>query len=80
MSTVEKSLRMVIEKWFDPTTVSRVRLSRFGRAWLNGNRVVRVETLPLESSIAIFFFQHRDGTWRVFPPEPERPSMWSEYL
>jgi len=51
MSTVEGSLRLLVEKWFAPTTMSRVRLSRFDRAWSKGKRVVRVETLSLESSI-----------------------------
>ena len=80
MSTVEGSLRLLVEKWFAPTTVSRVRLTRFGRAWSKGKRVVRAETLSLESSIEIFFFQHGDGTWRIFPPEPERLSMRNRYL
>lgn len=34
-----------------------------------------VEISKPAGSFVIFFFRHDDGTWRVFPPEVERPTM-----
>jgi hypothetical protein len=36
---------------------------------------VLVETIRPEGAVAIFFFWHEDGTWRVFPPAAPYPTM-----
>jgi hypothetical protein len=75
MSTAEKSLRLLVEKWLAPTMATRLRVTRFARRRLNQGRYVRVEVLQPEGAVAIFFFQHHDGTWCVFPPETKRLAM-----
>lgn len=75
MSTAGTSLRLLVEKWLAPGTATPVRVTRFGRTRLNRLRCVCVEAARSEGSIAIFFFQHQDGTWCVFPPETRRLAM-----
>lgn len=69
MNTSAKSLRLLVEKWLTPTSATPVRVTRFGRTGSNRRRYVCVEALRPEGPVALFFFQHDDGTWRVFPPE-----------
>ena len=75
MNTCEHSLRWLIEKWFAPTSTMPVRLTRFSREQANHQRFVCVEGLRNGGSLEIFFFRHRDGSWRVFPPVIERPTL-----
>jgi hypothetical protein len=74
MNTGE-SLRTLIDKWLAPTAASPVRVTRHSRANANQGRCVRVESLQTTGSLAIFFFRHGDGAWRVFPPASVRPAM-----
>jgi hypothetical protein len=69
------SLRLLVEKWLGPTPAMPVRVTQFGRMPSNQRRYVRVEALRPAGTLAIYFFLHDDGTWRVFPPEVERPAM-----
>jgi hypothetical protein len=71
----ENSLRLLIDKWLTPTIATRVQVTRFSRSYPKRTRCVRVEALRPEGSIAIFFFQHDDGIWRVFPQETRRPTL-----
>ncbi|WP_075644092.1 hypothetical protein [Caballeronia udeis] len=75
MNTVQVSLRLLVEKWFGPGTSAHLPMIRFTRARLHGTRCVRVDALRTKDSIEIFFFQHQDGEWRVFPPETKRLEM-----
>lgn len=75
MNVAETSLRMLVEKWLALGTATPVRVTRFGRTRLNRMRCVCVEALRPEGLVAIFFFRHRDGAWRIFPPESERLAM-----
>ncbi|MBB5443762.1 MULTISPECIES: hypothetical protein [unclassified Paraburkholderia] len=75
MNTDQKSLRWLIDKWLAPTPAMPVRLKRYGRANSSQRRCVRVESLRTTGSLAIFFFRHDDGSWRVFPPASRRPVM-----
>jgi hypothetical protein len=75
MKSFEASLRLLIEKWIGPPVASQVSLTRYGRAHSFEPRYVRVEARRAGGAVAIFFFQHRDGTWHVFPAEPGRVSM-----
>jgi len=69
MNTAEKSLRSLVEKWLTPTSATPIRVTRFGRTGSSRSRYVCVEALQPEGAVALFFFRHGDGTWRVFPPE-----------
>jgi hypothetical protein len=73
--SAETSLRLLVEKWLRPTSSTPIRVVRFGRSRLKGRRYVRVEVLRLEGPVALYFFQHDDGTWRVVPPETSRPTI-----
>ncbi len=75
MNAGEKSLRWLIEKWFSPTPAMPIRVTRFSRTRPTQKRHVCVEASRPAGSIAIFFFQHDDGMWCVFPPVAERPTM-----
>ncbi|CAE6854921.1 hypothetical protein R75465_07364 [Paraburkholderia aspalathi] len=72
MYTVEKSLRLLVEKWLMPTLATPIRVTRFGRTHPDRRRFVRVEALRQQDAVSLFFFRHDDGTWRVFPPENAR--------
>lgn len=75
MNTSEKSLRLVVEKWFAPTPAMPVHVTGFGRTTSNRRRYVRIEALRPAGPLVIFFFQHDDRTWNVFPPIAEMPAM-----
>jgi len=75
MSTTEKSLRLLVEKWLTPTWATPIRVTRFSRTHSSRRRYVRVEALRPEGSVALFFFHHDDGTWHVFPPETGRLTL-----
>lgn len=61
-----QSLRYQVEKWFVPGT--RVHVIAFGHDRSGRGRYVRVETREAAGLHALFFFQHDDGYWNVFPP------------
>jgi len=75
MNGTEKSLRLLVDKWLAPTPAMSIRITRLGRTSSNSQRCVRVETVRPQGPCALFFFKHRDGAWRVFPPGMERPAM-----
>jgi hypothetical protein len=75
MNTHEKCLRSLIEKWLSPTPAVAVRVIRASCTRSNCRRYVRVETLGPRGLFAMFFFQHEDGSWQVFPPELQRPAI-----
>jgi hypothetical protein len=75
MNTREKSLRLLVEKWFAPTAAMPVRITEFSRTCTNQKRYVRVEALRPTGMLRIFFFRHDDGSWCVFPPQTVRPAM-----
>lgn len=61
------SLRALIEKWFTPSSLTRI--SRLTILSGSVRRCVRVESQDNDTAQVIFFFQHGDGVWRVYPPE-----------
>nr|WP_244323306.1 hypothetical protein [Paraburkholderia dipogonis] len=75
MEKPEKSLRMLIEKWFAPTPATPIRITRFSRRGLSPRGYICVEASRSAGPLAIFFFRHNDGAWCLFPPESERPAM-----
>ena len=74
-SASKRSLRSQVEKWLGPTSSTPVRVTRFSRARSNQSPCVRIELLLPTGALGFFFFRHRDGAWRVFPPEAERLAM-----
>lgn len=79
-NTREQSLRYVVEKWlaFNPPGLAKV--IAFGRTPLGRGRYVCVETTHDSRDLALFFFRHGDGCWRVFPPATTLPNMALERL
>ncbi|MBC8750124.1 hypothetical protein OKW42_000761 [Paraburkholderia sp. WC7.3d] len=75
MASTEKSLRWMVENWLAPNRAMAVRVIEFRHFRSHRGCYVRVEALRSTGSVAMFFFRHRDGTWNVFPPNPERPAM-----
>ncbi|NPT59847.1 hypothetical protein [Paraburkholderia elongata] len=75
MSTGQMSLRLLVEKWLAPTPAIPAHVTRFSRTGTNQWRYVRVEALHPTGLLAFFFFRHDDGSWCVFPPCTERPTM-----
>jgi hypothetical protein len=75
--TNDGSLRFLVEKWLAPATFAAVHVTEFGRTRRGGTRYVQVADASFNSH-ALFFFRHRDGCWRVFPPASEGMRMKSE--
>jgi hypothetical protein len=75
MNTGQRSLRLLVEKWLAPTPAMPARVIRFSRTSTNQRRYVRVEALHPTGLLAIFFFRHDDGSWCVFPPGSDGPTM-----
>jgi hypothetical protein len=64
--TKAQSLRYQVEKWLAPTMP--VRVTAFGRTHSGRVRFVCIETQQATGPRALYFFQHDDGYWHVFPP------------
>jgi hypothetical protein len=79
-STGEQSLRFVVEKWLGFNPLKSARVAGFGRTPSGGRRYVCVETMRDGEKLALFFFRHDDGCWRVFPPAPTLPEMTLDRL
>lgn len=75
MFKADGSLRNLVEKWFALTPVMPVHVTRFRGTRSCQRPYVRVESLRPAGLFAIYFFRHGDGTWCVFPPEEEHPTM-----
>ncbi|WP_410835111.1 hypothetical protein [Paraburkholderia sp. SIMBA_030] len=78
--TGEQSLRLVVEKWLGFNRLRAARVTAFDRTASGGKRYVCVETMHDGEKLALFFFRHDDGCWRVFPPAPTLPEMTPEHL
>jgi len=75
MNPSTMSLRMLVEKWFAPTSTAPARLVRFSRLMPDQGRYVCMEAARPGGPLVIFFFRHDDGSWQVFPPATNRPMM-----
>ena len=75
MNSPKDSLRAMVEHWLAPDPASGLRVTRFRNRRSKHECYVRVETLTAAGPVALFFFRHRDGVWRIFPPSVERPAM-----
>ncbi|MFM0133274.1 hypothetical protein PQR09_36250 [Paraburkholderia sediminicola] len=75
MSTAKNSLREIVEHWLAPDPADGLRVTEFRNRRSNQGCYVCVETLTATGPVALFFFRHQDGAWRIFPPSRERPAM-----
>jgi hypothetical protein len=75
MASARGSLRLVVEHWLAPDLANQIRVIRFRNQRSTGECYVCVETVKPRGTVAMFFFRHRDGAWRVFPPSQKRPMM-----
>ncbi|TCG03956.1 hypothetical protein BZM27_44465 [Paraburkholderia steynii] len=73
MASVGRSLRNMVQDWLAPDPKRGFRVSHVGRS--GHGRYVCVVADNGAGSRAMFFFRHRDGSWCIFPPQPERPAM-----
>ena len=75
VDTGEKSLRVLVEKWFGPSTAIMLRVMSFSRMPSDRRRYVRIEALRPEGCLTIAFFRHDDRSWHVFPQKTDVPAM-----
>jgi hypothetical protein len=80
MNLGETSLRLTVEKWLAPSATTTVRVTRFSRIRTSKSRYVCVESSRQDGAIALFFFRHSDGAWRVFPPEIQRLTICAQAM
>lgn len=73
MHAPEKSLRLIVEKWFYPSRGLRLRVVHFGHMRTDNTRFVHVERAAPGDPLRLFFFRYGDGTWSVLPPPAARP-------
>lgn len=71
----EKSLRLLVGKWFGPAAAVSVHVMEFSRTASDRRRYVRVGALRAQGLLTIVFFRHDDGSWNVFPPKANTPAM-----
>jgi hypothetical protein len=69
------SLRLIVERWLAPDPTRGVRVIEFRNRRSRRECYVCVETFRTSGSVALFFYRHQDGEWRVTPPDRERLSM-----
>lgn len=75
MEQAGRSLRFMVERWLLMVPSGPVRVTRISRERANQRRCVCVEALRSADTFAIYLFRQGDGTWNVFPPDAERPTM-----
>jgi len=75
MASGAKSLRSMVEHWLTADPSKGIRVTEFKKRRSRHGCYVCVETAGEAGPIAMFFFRHGDGTWRVYPPSRERPAL-----
>ena len=71
-----RSLRRMVYIWLSPASWNRVRVPEFRNRPAIRECYVRVEVERSSSApLEMFFFRHRDGGWRVFPPSRNQLTM-----
>jgi hypothetical protein len=69
------SLRSQVDKWLAPTMSMPARVTDVGRLIKDRSRYVKLEGRTNSGPLTIIFFRHVDGSWSVFPPAPNSPTM-----
>jgi hypothetical protein len=80
MGSAGESLRLVVEHWLAPDPTTRVQVTHFRNRRSRRECYVCVEAIRADGPVAMFFFRHEDGLWRIFPPRRERPAMRAPYI
>jgi hypothetical protein len=75
LMSCEASLHRMVEKWLAPRPEACLRVTLFKRMRSKCRGYVCVEARYSTEVVSIVFFRHADGAWRVYPPEPNRPTM-----
>jgi hypothetical protein len=75
MITGKKSLRSLVEHWLSLDPANSVKVVEFRKRRIIQQCYVCVEASNDAGTNAMFFFRHKDGTWRIFPPDRDRPTM-----
>lgn len=75
MSTTDKSLRRLVEKWLGAASAQPVRVVLIQRS--QSGRICRlcIEANCPSGPVTLFFFRHHDDSWHVFPPANRQPAM-----
>ena len=76
MASSGKSLRLMVEHWLIADSSRRVRVTQFRNNRSARECYVCVEAFGEACPVAMFFFRHQDGTWRIYPPNRELPALW----
>lgn len=74
MSLREGSLRFLIQKWLFPRSAASVMIKRARMPGTNA-RYIRFGIQSGGERMVMFFFQHDDGGWYVFPPQTVHATM-----
>ncbi len=77
MDNGERSLRGLVDKWIGLSALARGRVFRVSRKDALEARCVCVEVRRASGPLSLMFFQHGDGSWCVFPPAVNRPTLHS---
>ena len=75
MAAGQKSLRAMVEHWFPPSCSKDVRVTVFKNRPSKHECYVCVATFRDGGLLEMFFFRHKDRTWRVYPPNGERLAL-----
>ena len=67
MAGGEHSLRAVVDHWLTGRA-ENVRVTAFRHGPARQRCYVCVEAIRSDGRMAMFFFRHLDGTWRIYPP------------
>lgn len=75
MASGGKSLRWMVEQWLAAGCSKDVRVTAFRSRPSKHECYVCVEAFTGGGRVAMFFFRHRDGSWRIYPPSRERLAL-----
>jgi hypothetical protein len=75
MDNGERSLRGLVDKWIGLSPLTPGRVFRMSRKDAREARCVCVEVRRASGPLSLMFFQHGDGSWCVFPPTANRPTL-----
>lgn len=73
-------LRALVEKWLVPTGATPAHVVRTGRMAGTRARYVRLENVISSRPLTIVFFRHGKGSWDVFPPDQQVPTMSARFI
>ncbi|WP_254659085.1 hypothetical protein [Ralstonia pickettii] len=71
MPQADTSLRALIAKWFGLSDTPHLRITRLHCPGVDCG-CVQAELTTSAGPLAILFFRHRAGCWRLFPPSSAR--------